>query len=201
MPLAATLVVFNFCQTVLFLTPKIQWIVAGFIILFNVIAPLISIFFLYRAKYVSSFYLNKRKERPIPMVIATIYQCALSYMFINKLNIGILMGAMMLSFAFTLVLLSIITNYYKISIHSAGISGVLGIFFCIHFYYDEFDMFFPIVITILILGAVMTARLALNVHTPMQLLLGFLVGILTASSSACTILMFASEHSQSFLFY
>jgi len=72
--------------------------------------------------------------------------------------------------------LTFMSTYTKVSIHSASFSGSLGLFIGMHLYYQEFDLFYPILATILLLGVVMSARLALQVHSPAQLLTGLLVG-------------------------
>jgi hypothetical protein len=188
-PLFVTVVAFDCCYTVLLLNTTAKWLVFLLVGIFSIIAPLLSVYFLYVSRSVDSLLLRSRKERPLPLLIATLYQCALTYLFVGKVEIGILMGILMLSIALTLLILTFMSTYTKVSIHSAALSGALGLFVSMHLYYEQFDLFYPIVATIFLLGLVMSARLALNEHSPAQVLTGLLVGFVSCFSTSYLIML------------
>jgi len=82
----------------------------------------------------------------------------------------------MATIAITQALCTIITTRFKISIHAAALSGMLGVLMALELTLAELDLFIPIILNIVALGTAMTARLALNAHTPKQVLYGFLLG-------------------------
>lgn len=82
----------------------------------------------------------------------------------------------MATMAITQAVCTIITTKFKISIHATALSGMLGVLLALEMNLSELDLFMPILVTVLATGLSMSARLALNAHTPKQVLYGFLVG-------------------------
>lgn len=82
------------------------------------------------------------------------------------------------SVTFSLLLLTIITFFWKISAHSVGISGTLGILFAFSYRLGEVELQNPILITTVLVGLVMTARLYLDAHSPAQIAAGFFLGFI-----------------------
>ena len=68
-----------------------------------------------------------------------------------------------------------ITLFYKVSIHSAAIWGIVGILLPLNKVADGL-LLIPTVILIVAAGLVMSSRLMLNAHTPREVLVGSLLG-------------------------
>jgi hypothetical protein len=71
----------------------------------------------------------------------------------------------------------IISLFWKISLHSAGIGGITGLIIILSVAYS-IDMTFFLSAAILISGLIITIRLVLNTHTVLQLVAGYVLGAL-----------------------
>jgi len=168
-----------------FMTPELKSKILFYLILpFTVYFPLSYLLMLRLSKNVTSFRLQRRKER-IPIFVGTLIFYLASYIFARSLVFVLptIYYSMMLGGIISVFLATLITLKYKISIHAIGISGVLGLLFSTgehisHSFYMLADnpVFWPIISFILLTGAVCSSRLALNVHTPGQIYAGLLVG-------------------------
>ncbi len=70
---------------------------------------------------------------------------------------------------------TLITFFYKISIHSLSMWGAVGIVLPLN-KIVEGSLLWPTAAIIAIAGLVMSSRLFLNAHTPREILLGAVVG-------------------------
>ena len=83
----------------------------------------------------------------------------------------------MTSITIAVLIIALISNFWKISAHAVGISGMIGILGVINNKITDAGLFFPIVLLILLAGFLMSARLYLNSHTPMQIAGGIALGL------------------------
>ncbi len=110
-----------------------------------------------------------KDERTLPYIIGTgLAINALLLAFIYELHPLIL--ALWVAYIFIQIVMLIINYYWKISAHLIGV----GIPFATFIFLFQSDAIYLILIPII----VGWARLALKVHTPMQVLSGFLLGVL-----------------------
>lgn len=138
--------------------------------------PLLSISVLRYTSGISSLSMEHREERILPFSFVAIFYGITTYMFTYQVRVNPTVSLMLLSTTILIVVLILITLFEKISIHAAGISGVIGFFVVLGIRYPGGAMLYPLVLGIIASGLVMTSRLYLNVHTPRQILLGTLVG-------------------------
>jgi membrane-associated phospholipid phosphatase len=76
-----------------------------------------------------------------------------------------------------LLAVTIINHWWKISAHLTGIGGLLGGICSFALNYSMLPL--PLIIIVLVLTLLlMLARLYLNAHTPLQVVCGFLLGLL-----------------------
>ena len=73
-------------------------------------------------------------------------------------------------------ILTVLNFFLKVSIHSAGMAGLVGFILAIGYKFPGHQLLFPIVFSILIAGLVMSARLFLNSHNPKEVLVGSVLG-------------------------
>lgn len=123
-----------------------------------------------------------REERVTPFLFITLLYLAGTFMFYYKTRIGLQDNVFKLLLVVdALVLVSFfITLVYKASIHSLAVSGVLGILLPLTKAAEDGSLFIPFLIALLVAGAIMSARLQLNAHTPRQILVGAIAGFTTA---------------------
>lgn len=79
--------------------------------------------------------------------------------------------------ALLVVVATIITFFYKVSVHSLALGGLLGILFPLLKFAP--NLLWPTAFIIAITGFVISSRLFLGVHTPRETLIGSTVGLLT----------------------
>jgi membrane-associated phospholipid phosphatase len=71
---------------------------------------------------------------------------------------------------------ALITLFYKISVHSAGVWGIIGILLPLNKASEEGTLLIPTMVAIVVAGLVMSSRLQLNAHVPREVLAGAVVG-------------------------
>lgn len=138
---------------------------------------------------IKSLTLEDRKERIIPFAFITILYSVVTYLFYSRTRIGL--NDNLLKFLFIIdvmvLLATIITVFYKISVHCMAIWAFIGILLPLNKVSEEGTLFYPTVISIVIAGVVMASRLQLNAHTPREVLFGAMTGLM-ASFVSMTIL-------------
>lgn len=169
---------------------KIKLAILFFFGLFCVIAPGIVIVIMRMQSMVSSVMLDNRRERYLPAIATIVSGVGLVYTVYSKLGpttgmsfsgYYFLLGLSLGSF-FTVVVCTIITFWYKISLHAAGMGILCGFLLS---YYSEMRSFpmTVVIIAFLASGVVMSMRMLLKKHDLRQSLYGYAVGF---SITLCT---------------
>ena len=140
------------------------------------VIPVISISFLKLTKNIPDFKLEKREDRFLPFTFITFFYAVTTYMFITKINVGKELAMIMILTTVLIAALTVITTKYKISIHSAGIWGAVGILMALSIVLYKNGLTKPMAVAVALAGLVNSARLGLNVHSPRQVLLGSILG-------------------------
>jgi membrane-associated phospholipid phosphatase len=73
---------------------------------------------------------------------------------------------------------TIITLFYKISLHSMAIWGFIGILLPLNKISEDGRLLVPTIVAIVLAGLIMSSRLQLNAHTPREILMGSIAGLL-----------------------
>lgn len=175
MPLFALFLVIRFDPYMAFFLPPVKAKLTLIVVaLSTVLFPLINLFLLRKAGIISSYGLEVRRERLAPAVSTMIY-FALGYFLIRKGELPPVLYSLYLGALGSVIAASLITLKWKISMHAIGIGGVLGGLYGVFQMHEFFHL--PLFLIVLVAcGWVMTARLALGVHTPAQVYAGFLLG-------------------------
>jgi membrane-associated phospholipid phosphatase len=145
----------------------------------TLLMPLCLILIFYTTGVFKSLTMEGREERLMPFLLITIFYSGVTYLLgfgngFDRLPIlSIVVGGIALSIA----LVTLITYFWKISAHSTGMGGVLGVLIAIYLKYAELSLFTPILVSFILLGMLMSARLYLKAHTPVQVWLGSLLGL------------------------
>ena len=147
------------------------------------IIPAISIGTLRLSNIITDLKLENRRQRFTPFLFVTCFYAVTSYMFYAKLNINSVFYLILATTTGLLLALTIITFYWKISIHGAGIGGLIGFILAISIahYIPHFAVI--LAISIIIAGLVVYARLSVNAHTPLQVYMGMVLGMLVCYTS------------------
>ncbi len=178
MPTYALIIIFNSGTHYSYIPPEAQKIIYVLIFLTTFLIPVSIIPFLLQLKLISTFQLNERKDRIIPLFVTAI-SYYFSFYLLNQLPFHVpqFIKILILASAILIIINLFINLKWKISSHLIGISGLLSLIFiyAIVFYAN---LLYILVLITLISGIVAFARLKLNAHSPQQIYSGFLLGFL-----------------------
>ncbi|MDA7762849.1 phosphatase PAP2 family protein [Crocinitomicaceae bacterium] len=150
---------------------------------FGTLAPGISFLLMFRRKLISTIEMDERTERVVPLLIVFSYCVILFLLFFLKAPEGVL-PKYIYAIPFSGALLSLIfffINYWtKISLHAAG-GGMITGYLCAFSAQQLHFNYLIILSSFLISGLIMSARLALNKHTPFQVYLGWIIAFIVTS--------------------
>ncbi|WP_276374403.1 hypothetical protein [Chryseolinea sp. H1M3-3] len=131
---------------------------------------------------IKTFAMKERQERIIPFSFITILYIVITYLFYTRTRIGLndnLLKFLIIIDALVLVG-TVVTYFYRVSMHSLGICGLIGILLPLNKISEDGAIFYPTIATIVLAGVVMSARLQLNVHTPREVMIGSVLGFSTS---------------------
>ena len=162
-----------------------------YVFLLTVFFPVLSIVLMKALGFLSSFQLKKRTDRIGPLICTVIFYLWLYINIFSNPSVPTAFTIFVLGSVIALFIAFFINNFSKISLHSIGAGGALtgALLIKFHFSYDYFTLThgilgtynisinFFIIIVILMAGLVMTSRLILKKHKPIDIYGGFTVGI------------------------
>jgi len=122
------------------------------------------------SSFIDSFQLRTRKERVLPFFFIAIFYGVVAYMFISKIT-G-LAPVILTAISALAIAIAVVTFYLMICVHSAALAGVVGFILGIMVKFPSTFLFYPLLVGILALGAVMSARLMMNAHTLTEVSVG-----------------------------
>ncbi len=140
--------------------------------------PALNILFLKIMGTITSFTMEERKERVRPFFLITIIYCFVTFILSAKTGISTSDNffKLLLIIDCLVIAATVITFFYKISIHSIGVTGISGIILPLNSVAENNTLFIPTVVLLVITGLVMSARLQLNAHTTREVWIGALTG-------------------------
>ena len=151
----------------------------GLIFVTTYLIPGASTYLLYRSGAIGSITLENRAERKLPLLFTTFFYALTAWLFYRELRFDDLPFQVMLLMSVALLLTFLISFYWKISAHSVGIGGVIGMLMVLNTQFEGNVLLYPIVGLIVVGGFVISARLALQAHTLAETAAGFLMGFAT----------------------
>lgn len=162
---------------IFYLTPvEVKWRISLVVFLFSFIFPVLNIFILVKLKRIPSITLSERKDRTFPFLLVTLFYFGLFYLLMD-LNIWNSIKLFIFGGALSILACLVINLKFKISIHMVGIGGFLGVLISLA-YLINVDLTPYYIATIIVAGIIGFARLFLNEHKPLQIYLGFFLGVI-----------------------
>lgn len=175
MPLYAAIIFVNLPYYAFMLMPQklINFILTCNLV-FTVMLPGFIILTMYRLKIISSITLENREDRKFPLLFTGFFYLA-NFYFLNRVALPAPYYLFLLAGLFSIVLILIITSFWKISVHMAGIGSICGAIILSGILF-KMDVK-PLVASLFIIaGIIGSARLILKVHTSGQVAWGFIAG-------------------------
>ncbi len=155
---------------------RLQLIVLGLVFALTYVVPVLLLLFLRNFGFIKDFQVSTIKERRFPVI----FMIFLLYFLGNTIiqiptirNLGILFYGTSLSLTCIYVLFSV---KLKSSLHLVSMGNMIG-FFLIMTNINSLSMLPIIILLILLSGILASSRLYLKAHTPVELLIGFSLGI------------------------
>ena len=145
--------------------------------------PVLSLLGLRGARSISRISMEERKDRLLPFTFITIFYFITAYLFRVKLELNPVLQIMLISISLIVLTVTIITFFWKISIHAAGAGGLAGFLLALAYLYPDHRIYLPFAGMLLLSGMIMSSRLKLNAHSPAQVYGGFMLGMAISFAS------------------
>ena len=176
MPVYAIIIIFSAPTLLGYLPFQVKRLLLLIVLVNNVLLPVSLLPFLRHWKIISSWTIDIRRERLIPLVMTTILYSITAFM-IYGFPVPVFLKSFILATCFVSLLVTVINFWWKISLHSAGAGALIAIVLIL-----SFKMYSPLVwyliSSVVAGGLVLSSRLRLNFHNPQQVWFGFLTGFL-----------------------
>jgi hypothetical protein len=181
MPVYGLVIVFSAPTLFGYLPSDVKKLLLLILLLNNVLMPLSLLpFFRYR-NVISSWTIENRSERSIPLSVATLLYLITSFI-IYRFPIPGFLKSYIIGVFFLSLTVTIINFFWKISLHSVGSGALTALVFILSYrMYSPLEWYMFVVI--IISGMVLTSRLRLNLHNPSQVWFGFLTGFVVLNLS------------------
>ena len=174
MPLYATLV-FLWGNTLFqFMPAYLKWYVTGIVMLTALLAPMAFLLLLKATGFIRDYSLKSRADRIVPLLTTSVCYIACT-LLLQKVMGSTLLYAFFIGITFIVVAVTIVTYYWKISLHVTGIAGTTAMFYIVTLR-GIGDLAPWTVLFLLLTGILAAARLWLGKHNLWQVAAGFLLG-------------------------
>ena len=154
-----------------------QWLILLVVWLTTFVIPALSIVMLKFTGNVKSLRLENRKDRLVPFFYISLFYGFTAYYFSEQMLVSHITEVVFILTAVIIFVGSIITLFWKISVHGLGMGAISGFMLVLAIIFPGGMIQYLLLLTLLITGLVLTARLKLNAHTPPQVYLGYLLGL------------------------
>jgi hypothetical protein len=144
----------------------------------NVFFPLLVVALLKALGFSKSVLLKTQKERIVPYIASITFFFWTYHVFKNQPETPRVLVNMCRGMFFTSAVALLLNNYFKISMHAMGVGGALGLMLLILFD-GTLQTGLPLLVTVLMTGAVITARKVVSDHSWFDLLAGLILGMLS----------------------
>jgi hypothetical protein len=173
-PLYGMLIIFTAPTLFWYIPFKVKKILFLVVTTNNILIPIsLMPFFRYR-NIISSWIIETRKERIIPLLSVSFFY-AITSVIMFRLQIPVFLKAYIFSISFVALATTLINFWWKISLHSVGVGVLAGIVIVLSLKMQVPLTWFLLPV-LLIGGLVLSSRLKLNSHNGAQVYIGFLTG-------------------------
>ncbi len=174
MPLYTTLV-FLWGNTLFrFMPLYLKGYVTGIVILTTLLAPMAFLLLLKATGIIRDYGLKSQADRIVPLLMTSVCYIACT-LLLQKIMGSTLLYAFFIGITFIVVAATIVTYYWKISLHVTGIAGTTAMFYIVSLR-GIGDLASWTALFLLLTGVLAAARLWLGKHDLRQVAAGFLLG-------------------------
>lgn len=142
----------------------------------NVMIPVVMLPLLRNRNIISSYYIDDRSERIIPLTMLSMLYIITSFITF-RFHVPMIIKSLIFAVTLLSIIVTFITFWWKISIHSMTTGSIIALIIML-----SIKMHVPLtwylVTAVLIGGCILSARLLLGSHNPAQVWAGFATGFL-----------------------
>lgn len=138
--------------------------------------PLFTVVLMKGLGFAQSLHMETTRERIIPLMATMIFYFWASHVF-NNIPSPLIIKVLLLGSFWGIIVLFMINIFVKVSLHTAAAGGMIGILIVL-MKISPVNMVIPFFIALFIAGLMGTIRLILKAHTPAEVWLGYIVGLL-----------------------
>lgn len=174
--------IISFCAGVVQITPTLPkayiWLCIGGTVVLTLVIPLLLLVYMKYKGRIASLHLDDRNERTTPYIYTVVCYGFWAYFLRGTMGLPDLMLWIALGAMVALGIVTVVNRWWKISAHLTGMGGLLGGVCSYALYYS---MLPSSLLVFLLLAALllMYARIYLEAHTPLQVVCGMLVGLVS----------------------
>jgi membrane-associated phospholipid phosphatase len=147
--------------------------------------PALNIFLFKALNFISTITLENRTERIVPFSFVALLYILITWLLYSRTRISLSDNLLkfLVIIDILVVVATVITFFYKVSVHSMAVWAFIGILLPLNKVSEEGKLLIPTIIAILLAGVIMAARLQLNAHTSREVTVGAITGILLSVGS------------------
>lgn len=127
--------------------------------------------------------LTRREDRILPFFFTSLFYMITTYMFFSKFRVSQILVVILAASTLIILLISVITLFLKVSTHSASVGAMIGFLLALGFKFPQSKMIAPLILILILGGMVMSARLYLDTHRPVDILVGSVIGLCVSLSA------------------
>lgn len=144
----------------------------------GVFFPLFSIALMKPLGFIESYHMPTAKERTIPLMVSMIFYFWVSHVF-NSIpgSPPLALKVLLLGNFYGIIALFIVNIFTKISLHTGAAGGMVGLIIVLMLI-STVNMTIPLLVSLVVAGAIGTARMVLGAHQKGDIWLGYIIGIL-----------------------
>lgn len=164
------------------ITPELRGKFLLFIFIVTCLLPMVNVGIFKSFGVIRSFAMPERRERLMPFVFISAIYVAVTYLFHlhGRMNLNDNFLKFMIVIDMLVVVATIATFFFKVSVHSVTAWGLIGMLVALNKISDVSAIFYPTVGVIVLAGFIMAARLSLDSHTPREVMWGAVLGLATS---------------------
>jgi len=179
MPFLGVVIIFKSGTYISVVDPRLMNRALLIIFILTVILPLtIMPFYLY-TRLVRKVEMKSTRERVIPYFM-TFVLFYLAHFIVKKMPLDYFFSIYLFAASITVLIMLIITYFWKISAHMVGIGGFIGLVMSVTLRFGA-NFMIILIIAVILAGITAYSRLILASHNPSQVYSGFLLGFFIIS--------------------
>lgn len=149
------------------------------VVFFSCLVPASSIFFLKKSGLIRNYSLTNKNEQLLPFLLTFLSYCMLVYSFHTAKLHTWFISLLIVPLVLTTITL-IVNLFWRISTHMIGIGGLIGCTLSVCYNVKGLNPFVLFIILFILAGCLGVSRLILQRHTPAQVYISFLIGLIVS---------------------